>query len=114
MNKQSDFQKYKQETLELANKKTAFLVVGLILLGVSVAFYIVGFVTLAAAYEGKFNYFTADVFLIVAVTVMIGGIVMLILRKAIFDKKLKEREAQIKKIIQHRQKNKVHHEMKED
>ena len=108
--KQSDFNKYKQETLELDNKKRIFLIIGLVFLGIALGLYIFGIVTLVAAIDGQFHYTAADILLILATTFLVAGIVMLIIRKAVFDKRLKEREALIKKIIAERKKNKVHHE----
>ena len=105
----SSFEKYKHETIELDNKKRLFLTFALILLGVSVILYVFGFVTLVAAIEGQLHFTAADILLILASNALIGAIVLLIVRKAVFDKKLKEREALIRSEIKNRQNKKVHH-----
>ena len=110
MNNKYNISKYKYETLALAEKKRRLIIIGLILIGASLISFIFGFVTLAAAIDGQFHYTAADILLILATTFLVAGIVMLIIRKAVFDKKLKEREVIIKKIIAERKKNKVHHD----
>lgn len=103
------FEKYKQETLELDKKKKAFLAIGLSLIGTSVFLFIFGIVTLVAAIDGQLHYTAADILLILGVNLLIAGIVILIVRKAVFDKKLKEREKLINKTIQERKEKKVYH-----
>ena len=103
------FEKYKQETLELDNKKKVFLTIGLSLIGVAIILLIFGIVTLVAAFDGQLHFTAADILLILGVNALIAGFVMLIVRKAVFDKKLKEREKHINKAIQERKENKVYH-----
>ena len=110
MNNNSEFNKYKHETIELAKKKNLFLTLGLILLGVALALFIIGGVVLAAANDGQFHHQAAYILLALASNSLIACIVLLILRKAIFDKRLKEREALINKIIKERKAKKVSHE----
>ena len=105
----TEFDKYKQETLELVNKKKAFLAIGLSLIGAGVILLIFGIVTLVAAFDGQLHFTAADILLILAVNALIAGIVMLIVRKAVFDKKLKEREKHINKAIEERKEKKVYH-----
>lgn len=105
MNNNYNLSKYKYETLALAEKKRRLIIIGLILIGASLISFIFGFVTLAAAIDGQLNYTAADILLILGVNVLIAGIIILIISKVIFDKRLKERESLIKKAIKQHKSN---------
>ena len=95
----NDLAKLKQEALELADKKRMFLVFGFVLLGGFLIFLIFGLIVLIAAFDGELHFYASYILLTLSFNFLIGSIVMWILRKAIFGKRLKEKQAEINKNI---------------
>ena len=105
----SNFTQVKQEASELLNKKKRFLVLGFVLFGGFLILLLFGLVTLFGAIEGKLHYQAAAILLILAFNCLVGAIVMWILSKTIYERRLRERQYHINNHIETLKTRKVHH-----
>ena len=97
---------YKREALEIANKRKIFLIFGLVLFIAFVIFLVIGIIVLIGAVDGDLHYQAAAILLIFSFLALAGSVVMWILRRTLFDKKLTEIQVLINKTIKEMTTNK--------
>lgn len=110
----SNFNAIKQEAAELLNKKKRFFVLGFVLFGAFLILLLFGLVTLFGAIEGKLHYQAAAILLILAFNCLMGAIVMWVLSRTVYQRKLREKQSHITNTIETLKTRKIHHHSTEE